>query len=97
MTPKDIDEMASAVAGAIRASIDGPRVGGRLEQLETRIAALEQKPHLKYCGVFESGRAYQPGDAVTRSGSLWVCNVQTTGEPGKDFVGWQLGVKRGQA
>ena len=65
--------------------------------MEKQIAALAAKPHLKFCGVYQCGRSYQPGDAVTRSDSLWVCNAATTGEPGQDFVGWQLAVKRGSA
>ena len=69
-------------------------MAGRIQQLEARIPALEAKLH---CGTAASysERTYQPRDAVTKAGSLWVCNVETKGEPGKDFVGWQLGVKRG--
>ena len=97
MKVNEIDALADAVAGAIKGAIDGPRVTGRIEQLETRIAALEQKPHLKFCGVHELGRTYQPGNAVTRSGSLWVCQAETSGKPGDDYYGWTLGVKRGRA
>ena len=35
------------------------------------------------------------GEAVVRDGSLWICKVQTPGEPSKDFVGWQLAVRKG--
>ena len=97
MTPKDIDEIASAVAGAIRAAIDGPRVGGRLEQLESRIAQLEQKPFVKFCGTWQHDTAYEAGAAVVHHSALWICKQGTRGEPSKDFSSWQLAVKRGSA
>ena len=97
MTPKDIDEMASAVAGAIRAAIDGPRVGGRLEQLESRIAQLEQRPLLKYAGVWKSGESYVEGQLTTHAGGLWLSTDPTTLTPGTPGSGWRLIVKRGQA
>jgi hypothetical protein len=61
--------------------------------LEARVALLEQKPHVKFCGVFESGKSYQPGDACTHSGGLWICRAATTGQPNQDFHGWTLAVK----
>lgn len=61
--------------------------------LESRITALERKPHVKFCGVHEAGRSYEPGDAVTHGGGLWICRVETTGKPNQDFVGWTLAVK----
>jgi hypothetical protein len=67
----------------------------RLDALETRVAAFEQKPHVKFCGVWKAGTTYSRGDAAVHQGSLWICKVATPGEPSKDFVGWQLAVKRG--
>jgi hypothetical protein len=61
--------------------------------LEARIAALERKPHLKFTGVYQPGRLYQPGDAATYQGGLWICKAATTGQPNQDFAGWQLAVK----
>jgi len=69
----------------------------RVESVERRLAAFEAKPHVKFCGVYEPGRTYAPGDAATHHGSLWICKVATPGEPSKDFVGWQLAVKKGSA
>lgn len=67
----------------------------RVQALETRLAAFEGKPHVKFCGVWRTGVTYEPGDAATHGGGLWICKAATTGEPSKDFVGWQLAVKRG--
>jgi hypothetical protein len=36
---------------------------------------------------------YEPGDAATHHGSLWICRASGATEPGVDFAGWQL---RGQ-
>ncbi|HXG54021.1 MAG TPA: hypothetical protein VNJ03_01460 [Vicinamibacterales bacterium] len=65
-------------------------------KLERRIKELEGKPHVKFTGVWKAG-AYQPGDAATHHGGLWICRAATSGEPSQDFVGWQLAVKRGDA
>jgi hypothetical protein len=61
--------------------------------LETRLSALEQKPFVKFVGVFEQGKSYVPGDAVTHSGGLWICRAETTGQPNQDFHAWKLAVK----
>jgi hypothetical protein len=65
----------------------------RLDALESRLEALESKPDVKFCGVYESGRSYAPGDACTHSGGLWICKAATTGQPNHDYAGWQLAVK----
>lgn len=46
-------------------------------------------------GVYKAGREYQPGDAVTFGGSLWIAQAKTSEKPdGGD--GWRLAVKRGR-
>jgi hypothetical protein len=67
----------------------------QIDALGARLASLEAKPHVKFCGVWKAGGTYEPGDAATHQGGLWICKVATPGEPSKDFVGWQLAVKRG--
>lgn len=55
-------------------------------------------PGLKYWGVFQDGKAYEPGDLVTWAGSAWHCDEATTAKPG-EFAGakaWTLMVKRGR-
>jgi hypothetical protein len=65
--------------------------------LEERLAALEQKPSVKYRGVWAPGTMYAAGDAVTQQGSLWIARTNhLQSEPGVDFVGWTLAVKRGR-
>lgn len=61
--------------------------------LETRLSALEQKPYVRFRDVWEPGKSYTAGDAVTYHGGLWICKVATSGEPSKDFVAWKLAVK----
>ena len=85
------------VVGTIKRALDGPLVAGRLATLEARIAQLETKPFVKFCGTFEGGKSYQPGDAVVHSSALWICKAATSGTPSKDFIGWQLALKRGDA
>lgn len=46
-------------------------------------------------GVWKQGQVYNPGDAVTWAGSLWIAQKETTAKPdgGED---WRLAVKRGR-
>jgi len=92
-----LELVADLFIETLQKTLAGPRVDGRFQVIEARLSALEKKPHLKFRGVHETGRAYAPGDAVTRSGSLWVCMADTTGTPGDDYVGWKLAVTRGAA
>ena len=56
----------------------------RFEALEARLAALEKKPIVKFCGPFERGKAYLAGDACVHKSALWICRVPTSGAPGED-------------
>jgi hypothetical protein len=64
-----------------------------LAPLKARIAALEAKPHVTFCGVWNEGTTYAPSDATTHHGGLWIGRAETVGEPSKDLVAWQLAVK----
>ena len=57
----DPENLAEMIVTTIVKAIDGPKVGGRLAALETRIAQLETKPFVKFCGTFQGGKSYQPG------------------------------------
>ena len=96
-TAKDIDAMVSAIAGAIKGAIEGPRVHGRIAELEQRIKALEQRPLLKYAGVWRSGNSYAEGQLTTHQGGLWLSTDPTTSTPGTPGSGWRLIVKQGRA
>jgi len=89
------DAFADAIVSTIKRSLEQPQA--RITALEQRLARLESKPHVKFCGVWTAGAQYAAGDAATHHGGLWIAKADTGGEPGKDFVGWQLAVKRGDA
>lgn len=46
-------------------------------------------------GVFKDGNSYEPGDAVTWGGSLWIAQKATSDKP-EAGDGWRLAVKRGR-
>lgn len=59
---------------------------------------IAEQPRLKYSGVYVEGRAYRPGEFVTRNGSLWHCNTvsPSTAPGGAGSNDWTLAVKRGR-
>ena len=74
--------------------IAGPKIDGRFAALEARLAALEARPHVKFCGPWDSAKSYSAGDAVVFQGGLWVCRIaETTGRPNQAFHAWTLAVK----
>jgi hypothetical protein len=95
MTPKDIEGFASAVVEVWRRIIDGPRIGGRFDALEARVAELEARPIQKWAGVHAQGTPYAEASLVTRGGSLWVARRSTTTTPGSPESDWTLVVKKG--
>lgn len=54
-------------------------------------------PALIYRGVWQAGRTYQPGEAATWGGSLWIAKEETSAKPDEHSASraWQLAVKRG--
>jgi hypothetical protein len=69
----------------------------RIASLEARLALCEQRPTMKYSGVFEKTKTYNVGEFVTCHGSVWHCKINNTvSEPGADPVSWQLAVKKGR-
>ena len=95
MKKSDLEPIAAAIVTGIKAATDP--LTAHVRSIEQRLAALEAKPSVKYCGVWKPGGAYAPGDAATHKGALWICKAATTGEPSKDFVGWQLALRKGGA
>lgn len=67
----------------------------RRNALADRVAALEAKPMMKYCGVWEPGD-YAEGEVVTQGGSMWIAREPTNSRPGTDDS-FQLCVKRGRS
>jgi hypothetical protein len=79
-----IDEVIAQVIVAERRSI------------EPRLRALEDRPSLRYQGIWSADQPYQPGDFTTDNGSLWHANVASTGIKPGDGTAWTLSVKRGR-
>jgi hypothetical protein len=52
-------------------------------------------PRITYRNVFEAGKEYSEGDAVTYAGSLWIARAVTRATPGAGATPWQLAVKKG--
>jgi hypothetical protein len=88
-----LDMVLGVTAGAFKAQ------RAREKTLEARIADLEARPAggVEYAGTFKDGTIYQPGQLVTRGGSLWLCLRQTMVTPGAGPTFWRLVVKEGQA
>jgi len=65
--------------------------------LAQKIKDLEDRPELKYHGVWVAGRTYAQNSLATRDGSLWIAKRATAAYPcgGAEPDSWQLCVKRG--
>jgi hypothetical protein len=65
--------------------------------LRDRIQKLEERPSVRYLGVWSAEKRYEPGSFVTHSGSIWHTDLESTGiRPGEGGnVIWKLAVKRG--
>lgn len=92
MTDEEAKEIGSVLARGTREF-----VAKQLAPLLERIAVLESKPSIEYQGVYEAGKAYGVGAAVTYEGSVWIARQVTAHQPGTAASGWQLAVKRGKA
>lgn len=53
-------------------------------------------PSVIYRGVYQDGKAYTKGDAVTWAGSLWMVGEDTTTKPGDGSKAYTLAVKKGR-
>jgi hypothetical protein len=96
MKSKEVGVLVTAVADVFKRILDGPKIGGRFNELERRVAVLERTPNMKYCGIWKVGETHVPGDTVTYSNGLWICLAETPGEPNRDFVGWRLVLRAGR-
>jgi hypothetical protein len=47
----------------------------------------------QFCGVYQAGTRYEPGDMVLVGGSQWHCNATTSDRPGNGAAAWTLAVK----
>jgi hypothetical protein len=69
---KNTHEVASLAIAAI-----GRQLVTEHAAIESRLAALESKRTMSFSGSHDPGRAYAPGEAVQRGGSLWVAMAPT--------------------
>lgn len=53
-------------------------------------------PSVIYRDIYESGKTYHAGDAVTFGGSVWIARSTTSAKPGEGDTPWRLGVKHGR-
>jgi len=71
-----------------------------IRELKARVAelqaAVDVKIPIKYLGTYKPGAQYSAGSIVTRDGSMWHCNRQTTVAPGDGNQDWCLCVKHGR-
>jgi hypothetical protein len=67
-------------------------------KLLERVETLEDRPEMKYAGVWRQEQVYGAGTFATDGGSLWHAKRASIGErpgaPGGDA--WQLAVKKGR-
>ena len=77
------------------AMIDGicGEIAPIIGDLRKRLAALEARPAMTYCGVWKSG-PHQAGDCVTHGGHLWCCKRDTSTEPGSAPEDWQMALRK---
>lgn len=73
----------------------------RTLELSFRSGEVEHVATLKWPtvidrGVYKAGETYEPGDAVTWGGSLWIAQRQTDAKPDTAESGFRLAVKRGR-
>jgi hypothetical protein len=85
------------VADSILGLFKSLRVRERLTDLEARLAAVEARPALAYCGPYEPGRGYQAGALVSKHGGLWLATAATSDTPGQGATAWRLIVNSGSA
>ena len=75
----------------------GADLTARAYDLDMRIRALEDRPKLHYCGLWDTAKTYERGSFVTWGGSMWATDTLTKGqEPGGGSNVWTLAVMRGR-
>lgn len=65
-------------------------------EFEARLAKLEARPELKFCGSHQRALTYARGSIVNHDGSCWIALRQVEGERPGEGQAWQLLVKKGQ-
>lgn len=97
-TPKDGRDATSLEDIDLVLADDGRTVtlrflgGDQVREKSIKLATIIDR------GVFKRGETYEPGDAVSWGGSLWVAQAGTGDAPeeSRDGKPWRLAVKKGQ-
>ena len=85
-----IHEVINAFKAWVERSTDA-----KVAPLRARIKALEERPQMRYRGVWHEGMECRVGDLVTHSGSIFYCHAPTTKMRPGPSADFQLAVKRG--
>ena len=67
----------------------------RIAALEARIADLERRRPMVFCGRWREGVRYERGDVVQHRSTLYYCVRATTGAP-KSTPDWQMMIPPGR-
>lgn len=96
-TEEQIYALAKAVAPPIREFVEGTvadaaeALDRKLTDLKGRVMGVEERPHMRYRGIFDLTTRYEPGDVTTRHGVLWHADRATVGEvPGNGPTAWKM-------
>jgi hypothetical protein len=96
---REIEGMVGALAPAIKTFVEKSMrpVMDQFITLEQKVAEIQQRPTLKYRGVWSAQETYPASTFITHAGSVWHSDVESTGvRPGEGGnVIWRLAVKRG--
>jgi chitodextrinase len=71
-------------------------LSAQIAKVEQRLARVENRPQLRYAGVWKAGTVYAEHTAVTHDGSIWIAREATSIRPGDGSGAWILAVKRGR-
>ena len=95
MTTEQLKDLTKDLAEITREYVT-LKIAEAVAPLREKIAALEARPDIKYCGTWHDSTTYEPGDFTTFAGSMWHCRARCHGRrPGEAPDAWQLAVKRG--
>jgi hypothetical protein len=92
---------------AILVKAVGMAIGQSHGELERRVGAIEareplpvalpvldqDRPVLRYAGLWSSEKSYQAGDLITFNGAAWVSLINSQGLRPGDGMAWKLAVK----
>ena len=68
-------------------------IAAAVAPLTARLAAVEARPELKYCGTWEANRVYAAGSVITFKTGIWIARGATAERPGNGLTEWQLAMK----